>query len=142
MSDPSEALQDAVEAALRGSAELAAAMGLEKVRLYTLSAPVGAPYPFVVIGEDQIDGDETECAASSEAFTAVHSWARSTAGVDDSRRQVKRMAAVVRSVLSGLTGVEGFDLVLAEFETTRHLTDPDGLTAHSVTSHRFLLDPA
>lgn len=142
MSDPSEALQDAIEAALRASPALLAAMGGDRVRLYTLSAPAGATYPYVVIGEDQISDDATACAASSEAFTTVHAWARPDGAVQDARIQAKRMAAAVRDALVALPGVAGFDLVLAEFETTRHLTDPDGLTAHSVISHRFLLDPA
>lgn len=140
MSDPSLALQSAIEAALRDSPEVKAAMGLATVRLYTLSAPNAAPYPFLTIGDDQILGDETECAASSECFTNVHVWARSTTPTE-SRAQAKRIASAVRAALSGLTVITGFDLVLVEFETTRHLTDPDGLTAHSVVEHRFLLDP-
>lgn len=142
MSDPSLALQDAVEQALRTDASLLAAMETAKVRLYVMSAPVGAPYPYVVIGEDQVLDDATECAESSEIYTTVHVWSRVDESVSASRRQAKAMAAAVRRALKFIAAVPGFDLVLAEFETTRHLTDADGLTAHSVISHRFLLDPA
>jgi hypothetical protein len=142
MSDPALALQNAVEVALRGSATLKTAMGLQTVRLYTMSAPVNAPYPYVIIGEDQVLDDATECADSSEAITTVHAWSRVGADVSASRAQAKAMAGAIRTILKNLSDVTGFDVVLADFESARHLTDPDSLTAHSVVSHRFLLDPA
>ncbi|RZJ44957.1 MAG: DUF3168 domain-containing protein [Brevundimonas sp.] len=142
MSDPANALQDAIEATLRASPALKTAMGQQKVRLYTMSAPNGAPFPYVVIGEDQIIDDSTECADSSEVVTTVHLWARLDDDVSASRKQAKAMAGVIRSALKGAMTVTGFDLVSQEFEDARHLTDPDGLTAHAVVSHRFLLDPA
>nr|WP_314437612.1 DUF3168 domain-containing protein [uncultured Brevundimonas sp.] len=142
MSDPALALQNTIEAALRGDAGLLASMGLQKVRLYTMSAPVGASHPYIVIGEDQVIDDSTECAESSEVITTVHAWTRVDDDVSASRRQAKAMAGDVRRVLKSIDAVPGFDVVLAEFEDTRHLTDSDGLTAHSVITHRFLLDPA
>lgn len=142
MSDPSLPLQNAVEAALRSSADLIAAMGLAQVRLYTLSPPDDAPFPYIVIGEDQIVDDETDCAASSEAFTTVHVWSRIDDDVSASRAQAKTIAGVVRVVLNQKLPVVGFDVSEWGFETARHLTDPDRRTAHSVVEHRFLLDPA
>lgn len=142
MSDPSLALQDAIDAALRASTEMAAAMGVNVVRLYSMTAPVDAPFPYVVIGEDQVVDDSTECADSSEVFTTIHVWSRVEDDVKASRRQAKTMAGAVRATLKAPLAVAGFDVVLQEFETTRHLTDPDGRTAHSVVEHRFLLDPA
>lgn len=142
MSDPAVALQNAIETTLRASAALKTAMGLATVRLYTMSAPTNAPFPYVVIGEDQILDDSTECLESSEAITTVHAWSRVDGDVAVSRTQAKAMAGVIRSALKALTGVSGFEVTLADFESSRHLTAPDGLTAHSVVSHRFLLDPA
>lgn len=143
MSDPSLALQNAVEAALRASPVLAEAMG-GRVRLYTLSADDNAPFPYIVIGEDQIIGDETECAASSEAFTTVHVWAQ--AGDDEvvsvARVQAKAIAALVRTTLNVALPMAGFVTTEWRFETARHLTDPDQRTAHSVVEHRYLIDPA
>ena len=142
MSDPALALQNAIETALRASAPLKAAMGLATVRLYTMSAPTNAPFPYVVIGEDQIIDDSTECAESSEVITTVHAWSRVDGNVAASRTQAKSMACVIRAELKALSAVTGFSVVLADFETTRHLTDPDGLTGHAAINHRFLLDPA
>nr|WP_315026867.1 DUF3168 domain-containing protein [Brevundimonas diminuta] len=141
MSDPSLALQNAVEAALRGSVALAQAMG-GRVRLYPLSPPADAPFPYLTIGEDQIVGDETECLESSEAYTTIHVWARVDGDVSESRAQAKRIGAAVRSTINRRLNVAGFEVTECEFRTARHLTDPDRRTAHTVIEHRLLLDPA
>lgn len=142
MSDPAEALQDAVEAALRASDDLKTIMGLQIVRLYSMSAPNGAPYPYLIIGEDQVLDDSTECLESSEVYTTVHAWARIDDDVSAGRRQAKAMAKAIRPILKALADFPGFTVTDAEFESARHLSAPDGLTAHSVITHRFLLDPA
>lgn len=142
MSDPAEDLQVAIEATLRESEDLRAAMGLSVVRLYTMSAPNDAPYPYIIIGEDQIIDDATECADSSEAYTTIHVWTRNDGDVAASRRQAKAIARVLRPALKGLADFSNFVVTLAEFKSAFHQTDPDGLTAHSVVKHRFLLDPA
>lgn len=143
MSDPSLALQNAIEVALRASVELAEAMG-GRVRLYTLSADDNAPFPYIVIGEDQVVGDETECAASSEAFTTVHVWAQASDDepVSVARTQAKAIAALVRTTLNVALPLTGFVVTEWRFESARHLTDPDQRTAHSVVEHRYLIDPA
>lgn len=142
MSDPALALQNAMETALRASTALKTAMGLASVRLYKVSAPVGAPFPYLVIGEDQIIDDSTECAESSEVITSVHVWTRVDSDVQASRAQAKSIAGAIRPIIKALSGVAGFSVTLSDFEGTRHLTDPDGLTCHSVVTHRLLLDPA
>lgn len=141
MSDPALALQNAVEATLRGSQALADAMELEQVRLYTLAAPVDSPIPYLVIGDDQIIDDETECADSSEAFTSVHVFTRKN-DVEASRSQAKAVAGIIRGLLNQKLPLDGFDVSEWRFQTARHLTDPDRRTAHSVVEHRFLIDPA
>ena len=141
MSDPSLALQNAMEAALRSSPALAEAMG-GRVRLYTLSPDDRAPFPYIVIGEDQIIDDETECAASSEAITTAHVWSRVEDDVSASRAQAKTIAGIVRTILNVALPLAGFVTTDWRFETARHLTDPDQRTAHSVVEHRYLIDPA
>lgn len=144
MSDPALPLQNAIETALRASATLKTAMGLANVRLYSMSAPTNALFPYVVIGEDQIIDDSHECSESSEVITTVHAWSRAADAevVGAARSQAKSMAAAIRSVVKAIDTVTGFNVTLVDFESTRHLTDPDGLTAHAVVEHRFLLDPA
>jgi hypothetical protein len=141
MSDPALAVQNAVEAALRASNALKAAMSLTNVRLYTLAPPDGAPFPYLVIGEDQVIGDETECSAGSDVITTVHVWSRVEEDVSASRAQAKQIAGVVRAVIGRALNVVGFDLVECRFEDARHLTDPDRRTAHSIVTHRLQLEP-
>lgn len=142
MSDPALAIQNAMETALRASAALKTAMGLANVRLYKVTAPAAAPFPYLIIGQDQIIDDSTECAESSEVYTTVHVYTRDDADPEASRDQAKSIAGVVRTIIKALSGVTGFVVVLSEFESTRHLTDPDGKTCHAVVTHRLLLDPA
>lgn len=141
MTEPSLALQDAIEARLRADADLIAAMG-ERARIYTEAAPTDTPFPYVVLGEDQVVDDSTECADSVEVFTTIHVWARNSADVGASRRQAKTIAGAIRRALKAALAVEDFVVVSQDFETARHLTDPDGRSAHSIVTHRFLLDPA
>ena len=144
MSDPSLPLQDAVEAGLRADAVLATDMG-GAVILFTMSAPFGTPKPYLVIGNDQIvpDAGADACGAADDAYTKVHIWTRDDeGGIEASRRQAKTLAAHVRRILTTALTVEGFTVVDWACEDVLHLTDPDGLTAHSVVSNRFHLDPA
>ena len=141
MSDPALAVQEAVEGALRGSEAVKTAMGLAAVRLYPLAPPDAAPFPYLVIGEDQVIGDETECSAGSEIFTTIHVWSRVEDDVSASRAQAKRIAGAVRTAIDRTLGVGGFDLVECRFEDARHLTDPDLRTAHAVVTHRLLVEP-
>lgn len=142
MSDPSLPLQNAEEAALRGSEALKSAMGLAAVRLYVFSGPVNAPFPYLTIGDHQVIEDETVCLASSEVFSRVHIWTRVDGDVAATWAQAKAIAGVVRSVLSAPLTVAGFDTTEWQFRSALHLSDPDGRTGHSVVEHRFLLDPA
>lgn len=141
MTEPSLAIQDAIETLLRADADLIAAMG-GRVRIYTEAAPHDTAFPYILLGEDQVIDDGTECADSVEVVVTIHVWAREKSSVGASRRQAKTLAGLIRSALKAPLGVTDFDVVSQEFETCRHLTDPDGRTAHSVESHRFLLDPA
>lgn len=140
MSDPSVAVQTAIEAALRGSAALATAMG-GQIRLYVLAPPTNAPFPYLTLGEDQVIGDETECSAGSEVATTIHVWARLDEDVSGTRAQAKSIAGAVRGAITDALAVTGFDVVDCTFEQTRHLIDPDRRTAHSVVQHRLLVEP-
>lgn len=145
MSDPSEAIQNAIESALRGSAAVKSAMGLTTVRLYTLIAPVdaagNAPFPHIIIGEDQIIGDDIECGAASEVAVTVHVYARAATPAA-TRLQAKAIAGAVRTVLTAKLTLVGHEMIDWTYETTRHLKDPDGLTAHSVVSLSYETAPS
>jgi hypothetical protein len=135
------AIQDAGIAALRTTAAVKALFAGNKTRLYKVSAPNGAPYPFYVLGEIQVLGDDTECAEGSEVVVTVHSWARETK-VDDSADKAKNMAAQARKALCRKLTLDGHVMDDWTFESSLHLIDGDGLTAHSVTTIRYLTTSA
>lgn len=140
MSDPSVALQNAIEAALRASVPVKTEFG-GTTRLYTLSAPAGAPFPHIIIGEDQVIGDDIECGAASEVVCTLHVYARETTPAA-SRLQAKAIAAAVRSALTTKLTVTGHVVIDWLFEGARHLTDPDGLTAHSIVTLTYQTAPS
>ena len=88
MSDPSLAIQDAIDAKLRSDAAVVAEFG-GKTRLYTLSATLAdgaaAKFPHIIIGQDQVIGDDTECASSSEVYVTIHVYAREDTPADSRR---------------------------------------------------------
>jgi hypothetical protein len=132
MADPAVAFHTAQDAALRGSAELAALFPGGVVRIYSV-VPQNAPLPFIRIGDDQVLEDSDECLSGSEIFAAVHVW---TSPDPPDVLLGRRIAGVVRATLVDLV-LAGFDLVLGEFVDTRHLTDPDG-SSHAVLGFRYL----
>lgn len=144
MSDPSEAFLDGLEDVLRGSAALAAAMGLEQPRIYT-ERPAAAPgaatarMPYVQIGDDQIVGDESECSDPSDIFCTIHVYADTQGDVKGSRR-ARRIAGVLRALLKGGFPIEGHETVLPQFRDHRPLTDPSGAT-HVVMNFTYRTTP-
>lgn len=136
MTDPSLAIQNAVETALLNHVSVKAAFG-GQVRLYTLSAPVDAKYPQIIIGEDQVIGDDNECASGSEVTVTVHVYAREGTPAA-SRVKAKQIAGAVRAALTLQLPLDGHVMDDWKYETTRHLTDQDGLTAHSIVELTYL----
>lgn len=140
MSDPSLAIQNAQESALRNDASLKVLFG-GTVRLYTLSATMAdgsqAKFPHIIIGQDQVLGDDTECGSSSEIITTIHIYAREATPAD-SRKLCKQIAGRVRTVLTAKLTITGHVMDDWMFESIQHLTDPDALTAHAVITHSYL----
>lgn len=135
------ALQEAVDAALRGDAQLAALMG-GRVRLYTSAAPAGAPFPHLVHGDDQIIPQVQSCGSAFECYAPVHIWTRDDeAGPEANKALAKQIGPRVRDLLSALT-IPGFRVVESRCETARYFTDQDGLTAHGLIEQRYWVEPS
>jgi len=134
MADPAAVFHAALDAALRASPELAELFPGNIVRLYSV-VPQNAPLPFIRIGDDQIIEDSDECVSASDVFAAVHVWSKP----DPPSVQLGRViAGVIRDLITPEFEVPGFDVVLATFLDTRHLTDPDG-TSHALLNFHFAL---
>lgn len=137
MSDVSLALQAAIIAALKNASAITAIVG---ARVYD-NVPIGASFPYVTYGEDQViedDADAGECQIEGmEVFTSVHAWSRALGRVE-----VKRLGGAIREAIHNTAlSVTGFRVHLIEHESTRYLRDPDGITSHGVVLFRALLDP-
>jgi hypothetical protein len=133
MSDPSLALQGAVVARLKADAPVAALIG---TRVYD-EVPTSATFPYVVVGDGQVIGDDDDCADVSEVTFQVHAWTRSPA--DTGWPKSKQIAAAVRTAMKAPFTLVGFDVLLGEFTQIQFLKDPDGLTRHAMVEFRFLI---
>jgi len=141
MKDPSLPVQAAVFAALTASAPLATAFGAEP-RIYDrvpvdAAGRVTAAFPYLAIGEDQVTSEADACHDASSIFVTVHVWSRKVGKVE-----AKTIMAAVCLALDVKLTVAGFGVIGHEVETgPQHLTDPDGLTSHSVATFRYRLAP-
>lgn len=129
------ALQKAVYDTLLADTALAVEMG-GAVRVYD-SVPDNAIFPYLSIGSDQIVDNGTSCSNGSEAFVEVHVWSRAVGRVE-----AKKISGAVRAALDMPLVITGHKVIVHGFQDARHLNDPDGITAHSVVSFRYLTEEA
>ena len=136
MSDIDTASQDAVSAQLRNDAGVISAFGANDLKLYDLVAPNGAAFPYM-IADYQIVGDDTECAEGSEVVVDVHIYARLETHAE-SVAAAKAIAGAVRRALTRKLIFAGHSTDDWTYEGTRHLRDPDSLTAHAIVTVTYL----
>lgn len=132
MSDPALALQGELVRALKANGGVGTG-----ARVYGAGAVPNTPdFPYVTLGgEDQVLGDDVECADLSEVFVRIHAWSR-TVGFPE----VKAIAGAIRAAIKNATlSLSGFTVNEIEFVQTQYLQDPDGLTRHAVTEFRFFI---
>lgn len=136
MSEPSAAMQKGIYDALMADATLATLMG-GQVRVFDL-VPPDAVFPYITIGDDQLlDRGMIGCDPDHfEYFATIHVWSRPT---PVGRIEAKNVAGRVREVLKVPPVATGFTVHCSTTESADHLRDPDGLSAHSVLTQRFLV---
>jgi hypothetical protein len=133
MSDPSLELQIAIVTALKGETGLS---GLVDDRIFD-RVPPDAEVPYISFGPDQVLSDDAECLDAFEMFPQIDIWSRAVG-----RAEAKAIAGVVRAALhdAELTLSVDFRLVEIRHQSTRYLTDPDGVTSHAAMTFRALVD--
>lgn len=159
-SDASSVVLVAVLATLRASPLVAAAFAVDGAEVAVWSeAPAdrgaAADVPFVVVGDLQSVGDEVvedENGAAlvdeSELFVTVHVWSRPRDDLKGGKPEALRIAKAVRKALSTELALDAdedgqrFRVVLSDSPESRHFTDADNLTAHSVVTVRYLVEPS
>lgn len=168
MSDPSLAILAALVETLRESPTIEAAFAGRPVNVWEqppsgADDPSSADYPFIRIGEIQVVSEErieTEAELEtgsdgmiaddpSEVFVTLHTFSRPRDDGAGGKPEAIRIAKAVRLVLANPESLvleidddgDAFRLVLGEIRDTRHFTDADGVSAHSVLTARFEVEP-
>ena len=129
MSDPSLEVQKAIVGALRGA-------NVAGGRIYD-QVPEAPAFPYVTIGDCQVMPDKADCIDGSIVYPQVDVWTRTTG-----YPETKQIASAVLAALDDqqLT-VDGYHLVVFEFQDIRYMRDPDGITRHGVLMFHGLLQP-
>ena len=131
MADPSLALQFAIVKALKADDGFIAL----DVTIYDF-VPAEASFPYVVVGEMQVVGDDIECAEISKVMSRIHVWSRS-----GSWEEAKKIAGAVRSALRAAAwNLDGFVVEEVTFEQAFDLFDPDGKSRHIPIDHQFTIN--
>lgn len=136
MSDPSLALQGAINVKLRADIVAVFARVLDHV-------PAGVTFPYIEIGEFQTVDDGAQCHDGVEVFITLHVWSR-PGTKRPGQVEAKTIAGAVRTSLHEAELDLGSDWQFLEIahQDTRFLKDPDGLTSHAVLTFRALIAAA
>lgn len=135
MSSPKAAFSAAQDAALRGSAALATAMGTGGKGILT-EVPANQAPPYVVQGEIQVLLENDPCADEAEVFSTVHVWSR-TSPLDHGAQAGAMGAAMIAALNAQLT-LTGWTVDEWELQSEGYSTDPDQST-HGVLVFHYLL---
>lgn len=100
------------------------------------NVPGTAQFPYVTIGQDQLLDNRAECIDAVEAFANIHIWSRKPGKVE-----VKEITKkVILALYTEISLQNGFKVVDVSVDGLTHLSDPDGMTSHSVVTMRYLIE--
>lgn len=133
MSDPSLALQGAINLKLRADIAAVAGRVIDEV-------PADVAFPYIELGEFQTLDDGAQFVDAVEVFATLHVWSRGTQG----QVECKTIAGGVRASLNEaeLNLGSAWQFLEIAHRETRYLKDPDGLTSHAVLTLRALIAAA
>ena len=131
MADPELELQGAIVTTLKADAEVTA---LVAGRVYD-RVPEDAPFPYISIGPSDAIQTDADCIWGYDILLQLDVWSRAV-GFPES----KRIADTIRVALHDTDLVLSTNaLVFLEWQSSRSMRDPDGLTSHAViTLHAFV----
>lgn len=138
MTLPSATMQKAIYDALTASDAVRA---LVAGRVYDeVPRPPGGDVrtqmPYLSIGEDDVIADKADCLDGAEITITVHAWSAGPGYV-----LLKQLTAAVKQALDGEDlALIGHRLTDIEFQSARHLADPDGITRHGIVTFRVLTE--
>jgi hypothetical protein len=132
MSDPSLEVQKAIVGALRGAVPPVAGG-----RIYDQVPDAPVTFPYITIGDCQVMPDKADCIDGSIVYPQIDVWTRTT-GYPETKQIT---SAVLAALDDQQLTVDGYHLVVFEFQDIRYLRDPDGITRHGVIMFHGLLNP-
>lgn len=96
-------------------------------------------FPYVIIGDDDLNDWSTDTASGAEAILTLHSWSRA-----QNQRESKRiLGEIYNSLNRAELTLQDHEFIGIEFEGQQPVVlDPDQETYHGVISFRTLLDEA
>ena len=99
--------------------------------------PEGGAFPYVTFGEGTENSWDTFGGTGSDATITMHVWSRYKG-----YKEAQRINDAMIGLLDNQTGIllEGYGLVLLNFENSVQLRDPDGITRHIATRFRVMAD--
>lgn len=131
MIDVALALQDALVAALRADAAVAALVG---ARIYD-RVPLNAERPYISMGPAQVTEERMDCIDGAEVFQQIDCWSS-----EPGFGECKTLASAARAALNRLPAAQAGLNFEIEHRFTSVFRDGDGLTSHAVLSFRALID--
>lgn len=106
-------------------------------RIYD-QVPSDRVYPYITIGDELVSDDSNSCGDAWSVYPDIHAWSRPKSG---SKSEVKKLIAQIVEVLNTELALDGFEIVLVEFESARTLRERDGITEHSIITLRYDVQP-
>ena len=92
-------------------------------------------YPYVVLFEAGLDGDDNDCFLGFDGTLNIHSWT--------DQRDMAVVGNIQKAIYDVLHHAElamtGYELVELHQEFSTILRDPDGITLHGVQRYRIIL---
>ena len=92
-------------------------------------------YPYVVLFEAGLDGDNNDCSLGFDGVLNIHSWTdqRDMAVIGDIQKAIYDVLNRAELVMTG------YELIELHQEFSTILRDPDGITLHGVQRYRIIL---
>ena len=92
-----------------------------------------ARFPFVVIGDDDVNEDDTDTSRGFLVEVEIHAWSRKRG-----RKEIKEIQGLVYEALHRQTlNVAGYHFVDCFFDESETKLDPDGKTRHGISIFRI-----
>jgi hypothetical protein len=97
--------------------------------------PDNQAYPYVVIGDDNVQPFDTKTFNGFELSVVIHTWSQ-YAG----RKEIKTMQGLIYSALHNeAIEVAGYNTVLCQFEFSETFVEDDGRTRHGIQRFNVII---